>query len=31
MKCPTTPAFITVTDANGKIVETIDAGFYSLK
>ncbi|XP_063445227.1 Ig-like V-type domain-containing protein FAM187A [Mytilus trossulus] len=31
LKCPTTPAFLTITDSNGKIVETIDSGFYSLK
>lgn len=31
IECPTTPAFLTVTDKNGNIVETIDAGFYSMK
>lgn len=31
VECPTTPAFLTVTDENGKIVETVEAGFYSAR
>ncbi|KAK3089155.1 hypothetical protein FSP39_001328 [Pinctada imbricata] len=29
--CPTTPAFIVVTDKRGKVIETVEAGYYSLK
>jgi hypothetical protein len=29
--CPTTPGFVLVTDKSGKVVETVEAGFYSLK
>lgn len=29
--CPTTPGFVLITDKSGKVVETVEAGFYSLK
>ncbi|XP_061168095.1 Ig-like V-type domain-containing protein FAM187A [Saccostrea echinata] len=29
--CPTTPGYTLIKDKNGKVIETVEAGFYSLK
>lgn len=31
MDCPTTPSFLTVTDSSGRVIESIQTGYHSIK